>query len=220
MGILIRIMISRWYVVASCLVLVAGIGASLSQSSRTYWTETEVYFVRPGGASVGSFDDGLAPSLIDFAGVVRSRVVSGGNASELPSSNVTLYGSGILNGYSVTLPNTGSQWAVSYSKPVLSIQVSGISRQEVSRTLQEVIDNIQRTAFELQSESGAGPESFIAVATSAGLPEVQDVSSSPASRAKGFAVLLAFGLVLSACLAFMVDRILPQLLTAGLKRVH
>ena len=205
-GILFRVMVARWYVVVACMILVAGFGASVAQNTRTYWAEMQVFFVQPGRGSVGVLDDGAAPSLINFAGLVKRRVASEGSAYELPSSNVTLYGSGIVRGYSITLPNAGNQWAASFTKPVLSVQVTGDSPQEVARTLQDAIAAIDRAAVDLQSKSGAAPGTFITVEPSANVPRIEDVGSTLGSRAKGITVFLVCGLIFAAYTASIVDR--------------
>jgi hypothetical protein len=205
-GILLRIIVRRWYVFVTCVAVAAWIGMSLGQTGRTYWTQAQVVFVEPGGASVTNINDGVAPSLISFAGIVQRKLTGEGAAAELPSSTATLYGSGIRSGYSITLPNTGNQWAASFSKPILAIQVTGGSSDEVRTTLAGVLERVQQITLELQSDSGALPETFIEISIPPSSPDIHDVGSTPLGKAKGLAVLGGIGIILSGCVTYGVDR--------------
>lgn len=206
-GILLRIILQRWYVVVACLAAVIWACSILGQTGRTYWAQAQVVFVEPGGGSVTNVNDGVAPSLINFAGIVQRKVSSEGEPVQLPSSNATLYGSGIRRGYSVTLPNTGNQWATSFSKPILAIQVTGDSPDDVNQTLAEIIVQVQQTAFDLQSGAGARPDTFIGVDASPAAPDIVDVGSTPLGRGKGLAVMAGIGVILSGCAAFGVEKL-------------
>lgn len=203
--ILFRAILRRWYVAAVCLVLVAWACMVLMGMGRTYWTQSQVVFVEPGVGSVTNVNDGVAPSLINFAGIVQRKVAYEGDAVELPSTNSTLYGSGIRNGYSISLPNTGNQWAVSFSKPMLAIQVTGSTPEEVRRTLAAVLAHVERAAAGLQSDSSAAPETYIGVEASPAAPDIIDVGGTPVGRQKGLAAVIGVGAVLSGCTAYGTD---------------
>lgn len=209
-GILLRIIIRRWYVFAACLAVVAWTGINLGQTSRTYWVQAQVVFVEPGGGSVTNVSDGVAPSLINFAGIVQRKLASRGDAVELPSSAATLYGSGIRRGYSITLPNTGNQWATSFSKPMLAIQVTGASPDEVRESLAGVLDQVEQITLELQANAGARPDTFIELGVPSASPDILDVGSTPLGQAKGLAVLAGVGMILSGCAACGVDRLVAR----------
>jgi hypothetical protein len=205
-GILLRMIIRRWYVFATCLAIAVWIGMSLGQTGRTYWTQAQVVFVEPGGGSVTNINDGVAPSLINFAGTVQRKLTGDGAAADLPSSTATLYGSGIRRGYSITLPNTGNQWAASFSKPMLAIQVTGSSSDEVRTTLEDVLERVQQITLELQSDAGALPETFIEISVPPSPPDILDVGSTPLGKAKGLVVVGGIGITLSGCVTYAVDR--------------
>lgn len=209
-GILLRIILRRWYVVAACLAVVGWVCGVLVDTGRTYWVQAQVVFVEPGVGSVTSGNDGVTPSLINFAGIVQRKVAHEGNPVELPSTNATLYGSGVRDGYSISLPNTGNQWATSFSKPLLAIQVTGGSQEEVRDTLAEVLAQVKQTALDLQSQTGAAPETYIGVEASPAAPDVLDVGSTPLGMQKGLAAIIGVGTVLSGYVAYGADRIVNK----------
>lgn len=206
-GTLLQIILRRWYVAIACLAAVMWVCLVLGQTGRTYWVQAQIVFVEPGGGSVSNVNDGVAPSLINFAGIVQRKVSGDGEPVQLPSSNATLYGSGVRRGYSITLPNTGNQWATSFSKPVLAIQVTGDSPEAVNQTLAEVVGQVKQAAFDLQSDTGARPNTFIGVDASPAAPDIVDVGSTPLGRAKALAVMAGIGVILSGCAAYGAENL-------------
>jgi len=205
-GLFLRIMIRRWVFVAVGVVLTAFGCSALVNGERTYWMSTDLVFVQPGGGSVTNVSDAVVPSLINFAGLVQRRVHEIGTPVELPSSNVTLYGSGVRRGYSITLPNSGNQWAVSYTRPVLAVQAVGSSPEEVRRTLSDVLALVQTTVRDLQAAQGVPAGEFISMDRSPALPEVFDQGSTKAGRVKGLLAFGFLGVILTAFTVIAVDR--------------
>lgn len=206
-GTLLQIILRRWYVAIACLAAVMWVCLVFGQTDRTYWAQAQIVFVEPGGGSVSNVNDGVAPSLINFAGIVQRKVSGDGEPVQLPSSNATLYGSGVRRGYSITLPNTGNQWATSFSKPVLAIQVTGDSPEAVNQTLAEVVGQVKQAAFDLQSDTGARQNTFIGVDASPAAPDIVDVGSTPLGRGKALAVMAGIGVILSGCAAYGAENL-------------
>lgn len=204
---LLQIMLRRWLVVGIGIVLTVSACLTLAAGERTYWATVELIFVQPGAGALASASDGVVPSLINFAGIIQRRVSHDGSPTELPSSSASLYGSGVREGYSITLPNSGSQWAVSYSRPVLVVQAVGHSPDQVRQTLSRVLTQIESTAHELQADRGAPAEQFIAVDRSPSTPEIIDLGSTRLGRMKGILALSAVGLAVTAVVALEIDRL-------------
>lgn len=205
-GVLIRILLRRWAIVVLGLSLTAMACYLLSGVERTYGATLELVFVQPGRGSVVSVSDAVRPSLVDFAGIVHRRVSSEGSPVELPSSSATLYGSGVRNGYSITLPNSGTQWAASYSRPVLAVQVVGPSPYHVRQILDQVMTSVESEAQDLQRARGIPRNDFIDVQRSPSVPEVVDLGSTQLERAKAVLVVCLLGLTLTAFSALQIDR--------------
>lgn len=209
-GELLGIMWRRWYVVVAGLILTVWGSSSLAAVERTYWVEVKLVFIQPGSASVANVSDQIVPSLINFAGIVQRRVTEAGNPSELPSSGATLYGSGVREGYSVTLPNSGTQWAASYSTPILVVQAVGRSPEAARETLDHVLTEVDVAATELQNAEGAPPESHIFIERSPAMPEVVDVGGTRTGRLKGMAALAGVGLAMTGSGAVAFDRMMKK----------
>jgi hypothetical protein len=209
-GELLGIMWRRRYVVVIGLILMMWGSSSLASVERTYWVEVQLVFIPPGGASVANVSDQIVPSLINFAGIVQRRVTEAGNPAELPSSGATLYGSGVRDGYSITLPNSGTQWAASYSKPILVVQAVGGSPKAARETLNRVLTEVDVAATELQNAEGAPPESHVLIDRSPATPEVIDVGGTHVGRMKGMAALAGVGLALTASGAVGLDRMVRK----------
>ncbi|TPV49817.1 hypothetical protein FJ661_14575 [Pseudarthrobacter phenanthrenivorans] len=205
-GELLRIVWRRWYVVVMGLILTIWASSSLAAVERTYWVEIQLVFIQPGGASVANVSDHIIPSLVNFAGIVQRRVTETGSAVELPSSGATLYGSGIREGYSITLPNSGTQWAASYTRPVLVVQAVGHSPEAARETLDRALTAVDVAAGELQNAEGVPPESHVFIDRSPATPAVIDVGGTAIGRMKGLAALAGVGLALTASSAVGLDR--------------
>lgn len=206
-GVLLQVMLRRWLVVGIGLVLTVSACLLLTAGERAYSSKVDLVFVQPGTGSVAKASDNVVPSLIDFAGIIQRRVSQEGSPVDLPSSSVTLYGSGVRNGYSITLPNSGTQWTVSYTRPVLVVQAVGNSPDQVRQTLSRVLTQIESTAYALQADEGAPAEKFIVVDRSPSSPEIIDLGSTRLGRMKGIVALSAVGLALTAVVALEVDRL-------------
>lgn len=200
----------RWYLAVVCLAGLAWVIGLMGHVDRTYWAQTDVLFVEPGGAAVASINDAAAGSLIEFSGLVARKVADEGHPAQLPSPNVTLYGSGVRKGYSVEVTDTGTQWAPSYSQPKILIQATGDSPDEVRRTLKEVTSQIREAAMNLQQSAGARMDSYIMVNTSSEDPPVADVGSTRSGRAKGLIAFTSVGLVLTVCAAWGFDQVVTR----------
>lgn len=207
-GMLIEVVRRRWIVavigvsltVFACLILV--------DQDRTYGATTDLLLVQQGKPSLASSSDSITPSLIAFAGMVQQSARKESNPVELPSSAATLFGSGVTTGYSITLPNAGSQWTISYTRPVLAIQVVGASPDEVRKTLNDVIGLVEFRAFELQRTVGTPSDRIIAVQRYPSFPDVVDLGSTKAERMKGVLVLFILGLVLTGAVVIKLERLL------------
>lgn len=217
-GVLARIMMRRWVIVIVGLFLTGLFCSVLVNAERTYWASVDLVFVQPGEGSVVNVSDAVVPSLINFAGIVQRRVNHEGTSVELPSSNSSLYGSGVRRGYSITLPNSGTQWAVSYSRPILAVQVVDGSPNEVRRTLNHVLNRVESVSRDLQAAHGVPAEELIFIDRSPETPEIVDLGSTKLGRTKGIIALSMVGLSLTALSALEIDRAVLRRRRSGAAR--
>ena len=207
-GILIEVIRRRWVVVALGIALTLFACMTATGRDRTYGATTDLLLVQPGKPSLATSPDSVAPSLIAFAGMVQQSARQDSNPIVLPSSATTLFGSGVTTGYSITLPNAGSQWTISYTRPVLAIQVVGTSPNEVRKTLNDVISLVEFKTLELQRTVPIPNDELIEVKKYPTFPDVVDLGSTKGEYTKGVFVLFVLGLTLTGIGATQIERLL------------
>lgn len=177
-----------------------------------YRTTTEVQFSAPPGApQLGDPSRDLVP----FASLVERVHSDGARVSPLSSTTAPLNGTGVREGVSVRLPNSGTQWGADYAVPNLTVEVVAESEARLLDLHAEAVKSILATARELQSELGV-PEAQMAVAVEEPeQPEVSYVGSRRGGQARAVAAMLIVGTGLTAFAAVTVDRYRHRRLLAG-----
>jgi hypothetical protein len=173
-----------WAVVLLGLVATAGLLWHVAHVMPVYSGEVTVVLVSDAsGGDLRQVDDGL----IITAGVVARRVTDGRPAG-VASDSVSLVGEGVKHGYSVTLPNRGSQWSRIYDRPELKVQAAGTSVEEVQQTLQVALHRIYDELTSSQADVGVSPANLIRTQLT---PTVPDIRAGAGSRTRaGVAALL------------------------------
>ena len=97
-----------------------------------YWARVEMMFLAP-PTVVENPLRGDPESLIYFAAAVEREFNGDTSYARAASASATLYGRGVRNGYSVTVPSGGSQWQPSFGSPKLTIEVVETERTQGSR---------------------------------------------------------------------------------------
>ncbi|BCW40648.1 hypothetical protein StoSoilB3_21830 [Arthrobacter sp. StoSoilB3] len=203
-AILLRILGRRWYIVAIGIAIgLASLGAVRS-AEPVYWTKAEVTFVAPDREPAYWIPGDDYASLVDFAAMVERRVNYDSASVDLTLSSGTLYGAGVRHGYSVTLLNSGGQWAKSFRWPVLSVQVVDSSAQKVKDVLQNVVDGINDASRALQQEAGV-QQALITTLTSPSSPEIVFGGGTQLNRVKGAVFWVGLAATLSTLAAVIVD---------------
>ncbi|WP_224164406.1 hypothetical protein [Arthrobacter sp. StoSoilA2] len=178
---------------------------AVRSSDPVYWTQADVTFVAPDREPAYWIPGGNYGPLVDFAAMVERRVNSSSPTNGLVLSRGTLYGAGVRDGYSVTLPNSGGQWAKSFSRPVLTVQVVDSSADRVNESLARVINRINTVTLELQRELGVR-SNLITTVTSPSSPEIIFGGGTQSNRIKGAVVWVVLAGALSTVTAVLIDR--------------
>ena len=203
LGILLR----RWYLVALGLVLgIAALGA-IRSSEPVFWTEADVTFLAPEREPAYWISGGSAMTLVEFADIVKRRVNQDQQAVDLSLTNGTLYGAGVQNGFSVTLPNNGGQWNKTFTQPVLKVQVVDSSAEAVNNVLNGLLERINNATKELQAEQSVKGD-LITTQTTPSKSEVVFGGGTPVTRLKGAVVLEGLCLAVTSVATVYVDRLL------------
>jgi hypothetical protein len=199
----------RWYAAAAVLIIgVLTLGAVRSLDP-VYWTKAEVSFVAAEGQPWYFIQNADVGSLVEFAALVQRRVSSSPELTDLVVSPGTLYGAGVKHGYSVTLPNRGGQWARSFSRPVLEVQVVGSSAEMVNQQLGVVIEQIKSATVSLQQQAGLS-DGLIYTVTTPASPEIVFGGGTASNRFKGAFTWLCLAGGLAVLSAVLTDRHLPK----------
>ncbi|MFF2841754.1 hypothetical protein [Paenarthrobacter sp. NPDC057981] len=203
-AILLRILGRRWYIVAVGLAIgLVSLGA-VRTSEPVYWTKAEVTFVAPDREPAYWIPGDDYASLVDFAAMVERRVNYDSASVDLTLSSGTLYGAGVRHGYSVTLLNSGGQWAKSFRWPVLSVQVVDSSAQTVKDVLSDVVESITAASAKLQQEAGV-QQALITTLTSPSSPEIVFGGGTQTNRVKGAVFWMGIAATLSVLAAVVID---------------
>lgn len=173
-------------------------------TAAIYSSRVDVVFIAP-QSKVNPNGLRITPSsLIAAAGVVAKKVDGTGDTTRVSSEDVTLAGEGIKHGYSVTLPNSGGQWANNFTQAVLDVQAVGGSPDEVTATMRNVVQRIQTYLDALQHAQHVAPVNLIRLQVS---PPIMPMYEQHGSRARALAATLVVGLGITAAAAGAYRRI-------------
>jgi hypothetical protein len=203
---LVRMLVRRWYIVVAILLLSSLGYLSLSGSGSIYTAQTDVVFIAPGTDPVGGFDERYRDSLVHFAAAIEREYHAGRSPNRL-ADEAPLFGAGIRQGEQVILPNTGSQWLVSFDSPRLAVDVVGPDAAWVRARLGAVLDRIETLARERQQKSGVADEFLIRTERAPQEPVVEQVGSSRGAYARALLALLAVSLGVAAAATVAVERL-------------
>ena len=196
----------RWYVIFAGLCCTGLAFWGLSQSAAVYAAQSDLVFLEPGLPGESRTLTGTGPqTLIDFTAIVERKVLAGAHTAKLASPTASLFGTGIREGTSIGMLDTGGQWLSSFSRPVLSVQVAAASPEKVSAEMDRVLAEVRAVSDALQSDAGAGPETWISVERA---PEELIIFSFGKTRmgeTKALAVLALTGFGLSCSAAAGID---------------
>ncbi|MDQ1293153.1 MAG: hypothetical protein QG608_1034 [Actinomycetota bacterium] len=196
---LMAVLRRRWYVTVSGLMVVLVMAGVVHSLPGTYSSQVDVIFLQP--------DDGntyrvVTPGLIGLAGIVGQMANGGQDQVQTVSDDVLLAEEGVEHGYSVRLPNSGGQWANNFERPLLDVQVTGDSPQEVHARLDTVLGKIDADLVDLQDRAKVDPRYRVTTRLS---PLNPPVLHNAGSRVRALAGSLLLGIVLALTLAVAVD---------------
>ncbi|NMR28209.1 hypothetical protein [Crystallibacter degradans] len=197
-------LLRRWYVVAAVLLFMMPVIVQAQQAVGVYWTKVDLMFLPPPGASALNplrADDGVT---IPYAALVERSFNSLDHPPAIHTSGAPLYGTGIRSGYAVYLPNTGTQWESSFSRPAITLEVVQESPEEVLTVLAGLQQNLDRLAVTPQERMGVTPKARI---TTQLAPESPRVMYIDARNTRAVVALLVLTLSLAVATATMVDRL-------------
>jgi hypothetical protein len=196
----------RWWLLMGLLALTAAGVWMLPAHAGVYWTRTSIVFLPPAGsAKVGNVLEGSDPSLIYFAAAVERATNGGAQAPRLSSPEATLYGTGVRQGRSVSLVDTGGQWRSNFNRPMLTVEVVDTSEARAREVASTLMAQIQGRAAALQHQAGAAPRSMIRTEPS---PETPVITYVGGHHGRAAAAVLLLGTGISLVTTVQLDRLL------------
>lgn len=156
-------LVRRWYVPV-CAVLIGLVASHVAIAAPgVYWSRAEVTFLAPTSAINPNALRTTSSDLIIAAGVVAKRVNGNLVWNQMADPATTIVGQGVLDGWSVHLPDYGGQWSRVYSRQVLDVQVSGPTADLVRERQREIIARIDAELAGLQEGVAASDRITTAV---------------------------------------------------------
>ena len=193
----------RWRVVVTGMFITCLAALYLGRLPGVYWSQVNVVFQQPLTPQTPNSLQFQSESLIDLAGLVGRRAAGPGTGSGPVSDSVTLVGLGVTDGYSVSLPNSGGQWAYNFDKPVLDVQAVGPTAADVSSKLQRAVGQIQTELAAEQQRFGVSPANTVKTRLN---PQDPAVHYDKGSRSRTLLATLLLGLGATGTAVIFLDR--------------
>jgi hypothetical protein len=117
-----------------------------------FFSDAHVRFTAPTNASQANTLQISNGSLIATAGAV-GQMIDDRDDPRPSSPDATIAGMGVRDGWSITLPNSGGQWADNYADPYLDVQVVGPTAEKVQATMLQLVAKIKVALNRIQDAS-------------------------------------------------------------------
>jgi hypothetical protein len=181
--------------------------AVAADAKGVYYTRAQVRFIAPTNSANPNTLQIAPSSTVMVAGAV-GQMVDDEQRPRTASPDVAITGTGIRDGWSVTLPNTGGQWANNYASPYLDVQVAGPSASEVATTMQSLVTQINKDLSALQRSQHVAQANLIHT-------QLSSLSSPPiyyqrGSRTRALLAALALGLGITAAATLVTRRFIAR----------
>ena len=168
-----------------------------------YWSQVKVVFLAPSSSRFPNALVNASGGIISVAGTVGRLVDPRAPSAHVSSPTVTLADQGIRDGYTVTLPNDGNQFADNFDQPLLDVQAVGGSVAAVTAVMQRLISQIKANLTTLQDRVNVAPANRITTSLSPSRIQIHYIAGS---RARAVSACLALGLAITAAAAFLLRR--------------
>ena len=149
--------VRRWYLALGIALLMLPVLVAAHEGTGVYYSKTDVRFLPPMPIQGNVFQaDPL--QVVPFASIVVHQFNADDRDESPRSTSAPLYGSGVRKGHLVYLPNSGSQWQVSYSRAAITVEVVGESADDVAAERDRIVKRLSALAEATQQERDIGPQ--------------------------------------------------------------
>ena len=202
---LVEALMRRWYVVAVTLLIAVVETYFLQRGQGVYTTETVVSFLLPNQKTLSPNSGLKDANLIAFAGLVARKVNNGQTPAIYSIYDAPLYGAGVRQGVAVSLPNAGNQFATSYQRAEVVLQIVGPSERWVAQVQSELLSRVVQIA-NAQQASVASETARIHASPESSTKKISRVAPSRALAVSASIALLIAALLVGGWVAAIGDR--------------
>jgi hypothetical protein len=181
------------------LMITAGFLYRVEQKAGVYWSNVRVLFLAPSSAATPNALIAASSGLASTAGVVSRLVDPTAPRSKVVSPEVTLATEGVRHGYWVRLPNDGGQFTNNFDQPLLDVQAVGSTPQEVTATMNRILNEIDAKTASLQEKAGVPELDRIHTTRTPGTIAVLLLEGS---KVRALAATLAIGITITCAVVF------------------
>lgn len=200
-------MLRHWYIPLGLLACAALVTVMLVRDGGIYTTSTVVSLMRPDSTSLSPSNGTNDTSVIAFAGSVVLETNNGHPPAGYSMQDAPYYGAGIREGVLVELANSGNQWASTFDKAEVQIQIVGRTRDWVESRQKEAVGKVLRIVESRQSAVAVAPQNRIVASVVPLTAQIEYISASRSSQLAAGTAMLAVAIILGAWGSVIVDRL-------------
>lgn len=200
---IVAAMLRRWYLPLIALVIAGGGWFLWARDGGCFTTSTVVSFTLPSRASLLPESGADDESVIAFAGVVAQEINGTRPAPRYASRDAPLYGVGVRQGVLVGLPNSGGQWARSFARAEIEIQIVARTPDEVQVRQRSLLARVFQITRDQQRS--ASPKQRIRASVVPLTSGIQEISATRSSQLLALVALCSAALVVGGWAAVRVD---------------
>lgn len=183
----------------------------LMASGGTYSTSTVVSFLRPAATSLAPANGALDGSIIAFAGsVAQETTIKSPSFARYSMHDAPFHGAGVREGARVGLVYSGSQWASTYGKSDIEIQIVGRSFDWVETTQTQLVDRVLSVSEDRQAALNVLPDDRITAQVAPITTQIDFIAPSQRSQLAASAAMLTATLIAGAWGSITLDRLLRR----------
>lgn len=169
---LVRALLRRWYVVIIGIACTGLVCLHVVTHDGVYWSRVDVILLAPASNAYPNSLTTRSGDLIQTAGIVETILNGTRQPRKMASTEATIIGQGVVDGFSVTLPDYGGQWAPNFNRPVLDVQVVASSPQEVRARQERIVGEIHSILEDLQAQASVDPVNRITAEVAVPTPTI------------------------------------------------
>lgn len=162
-----------------------------------YYTRTEIVFLAPTSSLYPNALATQSEDIIDTAGVVAKKVTGVTSDPKYASPDVTLVGVGVRDGWSLTLPDTGGQWASDFGSQRLILDIVAPDRETVRLRQVSLLHRVESELAGIQRDAHVKAVNDITITAVPQSTVIYHVGGNK-PRALGMTMLLGLGITATA----------------------